>query len=371
MILGIEASRANRPQKTGVEWYAHHLIQALKKLPESAAHSWLLYSNTPLMQGLEIGSSNWHERRLPWPPKYLWTQIRLSLEMLFRPPDVLFVPAHVLPRIIPRRSVVTLHDVGFHRFPQLYKPRQVAIHEYATKDILRRASRIITVSAFSKQELMDCYQADPEKIIVTHLGIDHSRYQSMAPEAAEKILRHWLIQSPFFVFIGRLERKKNVSTLVRAFNVFKEKRDGADPTELVLVGQPGAGYEEIEQAIGESPWRDKIKIVGYVTEEEKVALLSKAIALVHPSWYEGFGLTPLEAMACGCPVICSHTASLPEVVGENNVLWFEPGDAEGLSDQLSAINDQRSTFIERGLQWVKRYTWDETARQTLEVLTRW
>ena len=173
MRIGIEASRANRSEKTGVEWYAHHLVQTLKTLPEAEDHSWLLYGNTPLAHGLERGPSNWHEVRLAWPPTYLWTQLRLSYEMWRHPPEVLFVPAHVLPRVIPRHTVVTVHDVGFARRPDLYPgfnrvpsmktsaPRH--FFEWSMRDIVKRASRILTVSEFSKAELVELYAADPAR----------------------------------------------------------------------------------------------------------------------------------------------------------------------------------------------------------------
>ncbi|MBM3205104.1 glycosyltransferase family 4 protein [Candidatus Uhrbacteria bacterium] len=373
MLIGIEASRANRPHKTGVEWYAYHLIQHLKRLPEAAAHSWLLYGNTPLTHGLEKGPSHWHERRLAWPPKYLWTQLRLSLEMFRRSPDVLFVPAHVLPRIIPKRTVVTIHDIGFHRFPQLYKPRQVAIHEVTTRDIVKRASRILTVSAFSKQELIEGYAADPDKIFVTHLGVDHDRFYPIEQEEARTYLGRWQIEAPFFLYIGRLERKKNVTTLIEAFHQFKSSRSG-DETQLVLVGIPGGGYEEIERAIERSGFADSIHILGYATENEKRALLSSATALVHPAWYEGFGITPLEAMACGCPVICSRAGSLPEVEGIENALWFQPGDAEAIARNMDHVIKDTLLGIhlrERGLAWAKQYRWEKTAEETLRLLTEW
>ncbi len=374
MLIGIEASRANRPKKTGVEWYAYHLIQELKRLPEAEPHSWLLYGNTPLAHGLEKGPRNWHERQLSWPPKYLWTQARLTLEMLVRKPEVLFVPAHVLPRVIPRKTVVTIHDVGFHRFPQLYTKKQLAYHEWSTRDILNRAERVITVSGFSKQELMDVYQADPDKIFVTHLAIDHHRFYPRSVEETERILAGWEIPDHFLMFVGRLERKKNLTTLLEAFRLYKEWAGEDDPLELVLVGQPGVGYEEIERLIQLHPANHQVQLVGYVTEEEKAALLSRATALVHPSWYEGFGLPPLEAMACGCPVICSRGTSLPEVVGIENALWFDPADAQTLAVHIDHIAHDDSTHIElqqRGLWWVRRYTWEETARQTLRLLTEW
>ncbi|HEU0050854.1 MAG TPA: glycosyltransferase family 1 protein [Patescibacteria group bacterium] len=374
MLIGIEASRANRLQKTGVEWYAYHLIQQLKSLPEAHKHSWLLYSNDSLSQGLEKGPTNWHERRLSWPPKYLWTQIRLSLEMGLRSPEVLFVPAHVLPRISPARSVVTVHDVGFHRFPQLYKPRQVAYHEWSTKDIFRRAARILTVSAFSKQEMVEFYKVDPDRIFVTHLGIDHERLVRLTEQEARKRIDAWNIPGPFFIAIGRLEHKKNITTLIEAFHLLKRHRGKGDETSLVLVGQPGAGFEEIQTRASKADIRSFVRMIGYASEEQKIALLSQAAALVHPSWYEGFGIPPLEAMACGCPVISSRASSLPEVIGIENALWFDPGDPETLAAHMDHVlrdHSTRADLAKRGSHFVRRYTWEETARQTLRHLTVW
>ncbi len=374
MLIGIEASRANRQKKTGVEWYAYHLIQTMKRLPEAEHHSWLLYSNTPLMRGLEKGPSNWHERRLSWPPKYLWTQVRLSLEMLMRRPEILFVPAHVLPRFFPSKSVVTIHDIGFHRFPQLYKKKQVAYHEWSTREIVKKAARILTVSSFCKRELVDAYQADPDKVFVTHLAIDHQRFYPRSFEESERVLSKWEVPEHFLMFVGRLERKKNITTLLEAFTIYKQWAGPDDPLELILCGQPGVGYDEIERLIKNHIATDKITLAGYITEEEKAALLSRATAYVHPAWYEGFGIPPVEAMACGCPVLCARGSSLPEVVGIENALWFDPADAQTLAEHIDHVAHDESTHIElqqRGLWWARHYTWEETARQTLRLLTEW
>lgn len=374
MIIGIEASRANRLQKTGVEWYAYRVIQELKKLPEADRHSWLLYSNLPLAMGLERGPTNWHERRLSWPPKYMWTQIRLSWEMAKRPPEILFVPAHVLPRFIPKRTVVTVHDIGFHRMPSLYKPQQVAYHEATTRDIVKRASRIITVSQFSRRELIEGYNADPARITVTHLGVDHERYRPADPAVIAAVLGRYRLAQPYLIYVGRLELKKNILTALEAFRRYKEARGVGDPMKLVFAGIPGMGFDAFQRAYHASGLGESVVFTGYVSEDEKIALLSGATALVHPSWYEGFGLTPLEAMACGCPVVCSSAASLPEVVGQENALWFEPQDVDALAQRLMEITDdreRRQTLIERGLAWVAQYDWAETARRTLPVLSEW
>lgn len=324
--------------------------------------------------GLERMPSNWHERRLAWPPKYLWTQIRLSLEMLSKPPEVLFVPAHVLPRFAPKRSVVTVHDVGFHKFPELYKPRQVTYHEWSTKDIVKSGAKIITVSEFCKREIMDGYNVPAERITVTPLGVDHETYKPSSPEAMIAMRSRLQIPEPYVLFIGRLEAKKNILVLVDAFKRHKASRGVGDPLHLVLAGLPGEGFDVIGKAIAESGCADFIHITGYISEPDKVALLSGALAYVQPSFYEGFGLPPLEAMACGAPVISSNAASLPEVVGEGNALFFDPNDPEALRAHLETVLDNaesRAVLREAGLAWAPRFRWDKTARQTLQALISW
>ncbi len=374
MLIGIEASRANRREKTGVEWYAYHVIEGIKRLREAQNHSWLLYGNEPLSFGLERGPANWHEARLAWPLTYLWTQLRLSWEMMRHPPNVLFVPAHVLPRVLPNKSVVTVHDVGFHRRPDLYKTRQIGIHEWSTKDIARRASKMITVSEFSKREIVDCYKINPSRIFVTPLGIDHTICIPAPSDVIAETLARFHIPSPYLLFVGRVERKKNVQMLVDAFLRFKDARGTGDPTQLVLAGLPGKDFDALARTIAASSVRDAIHVTGYVTENEKAALMSGATALVHPSWYEGFGTTPLEAMACGTRVVCSHAASLPEVIGEENALWFDPSDTESLEHQLHTLVDhpeQSREMVARGQAWTKRYTWEQTAEATFSILTTW
>lgn len=374
MLIGIEASRANRLQKTGVEWYAYRLIQAMKQDPMQDPHAWMMYSNTALSMGLERMPSNWHERRLAWPPKYLWTQIRLSLEMLSKPPEVLFVPAHVLPRFAPKRSVVTVHDVGFHKHPELYKPRQVSYHEWSTKDIVKSGAKIITVSEFCKQEIMDGYGVSADRITVTPLGVDHETYKPASTEVIAGMRTRLQIPEPYILFVGRLEAKKNVLALVEAFKRHKQSRGLGDPLHLVLAGLPGEGFDAIHKAIADSGFAEYFHITGYISEADKVALLSGALAYVQPSFYEGFGLPPLEAMACGSPVISSNAASLPEVVGEGNALFFDPLDVETLQAHIQTMldeSDTRTRLRDAGLAWAPRFRWDKTARQTLQTLTTW
>ncbi len=373
MVIGIEASRANRAHRTGVEWYSAHLLRALHALPQSTLHAWILYTNTPLVEDLRRWTKGWTERALTWPPKYLWTQIRLSYEMRLMPPDVLFIPAHVLPRVLAKRTVVTVHDVGFKRRPDLYKAHQVAYHDIAMRDILSSNAHILTVSEYSKQEIIALYGCAPERITVTPLGVEHEVYKPTG-EGEQELFRqkYQLSDESVFTFIGRFEEKKNMRGLIEAFFAFAER---SPKGLLVLVGQPGKRWKACLKAYGSHPAWDRVRVLGYLKEEEKVVLLSLATALVHMSWYEGFGLPLLEAMACGALVIASNTTSLPEVAGDAAFALVPPDDREQIAQALERVlalsPEERQSHVERGMQHAKRFTWKNTAEQTYLVLTEY
>jgi glycosyltransferase involved in cell wall biosynthesis len=375
MIIGIDASRANKPKKTGVEWYCFHLIQSLKKITANDGNQWILYTREPLSGGLEVLPENWYEVRAHWPPKRLWTQVRLSWEMLRRPPDVLFVPGHVLPPFRPEKSVVTIHDVGFHRLPKFYKDVQIRYHETSTRRIVKSDARIIAPSEFTGRELVDAYHADPSRIAITPLGIDHEAYKPVTdPYHVEAVLSKYHVPRPYVLFIGRLEAKKNVTGLVKAFNRFKELRGLGDPTSLILAGPQGYRYDEIKREIAASPHKDRIHEIGYVDEKDKPALLSGAAAYCQVTWYEGFGIPALEAMACACPVIASDGTSLPEVIGEGNGIFVPPDGTENFARALIRLSDDRAYADElrrRGVDRARQFTWEKTAEATLPVLTQW
>jgi glycosyltransferase involved in cell wall biosynthesis len=377
MLIGIEATRANKLTKTGVEWYAWHVIQELKKLTSGGTangNSWILYSNKVLTGGLEALPENWYEMRIKWPFPFGWTQFRLSYELSRRKVDVLWMPGSTLPRVFPAQTVVTVHDIGFHRLPKLYKPRQVHIHEHAMKEIAKKAARIITVSEFSGREIAEAYNIDPKKIAITPNGIDHDAYQPIKDfDAIEERLHRYQIPRPFFVAIGRLEAKKNIVTLIKAFTQFKTRRGLGDPYKLVLIGAPGFGVDAIRQAIENSTVKSDIMELGYVPESDIPFILNAADALVHPSWYEGFGIPPVQAMACGCPVLSSNAASMPEVCGDA-ALFFSPSEPEQLTAALARLVDEpglKEKLRIAGISRAGRYTWKATAEKTLPVLTRW
>ncbi|HSD11964.1 MAG TPA: glycosyltransferase family 1 protein [Patescibacteria group bacterium] len=364
--IGIDASRANRAQRTGVEWYSYHVIQGLKKLIPST-YRVLLYTEEPLRDGLEEHPPNWENRVLRWPPRRLWTQLRLSWEMLVRPPDLFFVPAHVVPMVTPKRTLTTLHDVAFMALPDAYRPIGRAYLTLMYRIAAARA-HILTVSEFSKGEIVRYFGADPGRITVTPLGFDAGRFGPATDDEIRARLHALGVRRPYFLFVGRLESKKNIGGLIAAFRRYRAMRPG-DEARLVLVGKSGYGYAREMRALGEA---EKLSVIqkGYVAPDDMRHLYGGATAFVFPSRYEGFGIPVLEAFACGTPVIASDVTSIPEVAGDA-ALFVNPGDPEDIARAMAKVADDpalRASLAAKGLERVKRYSWASTAEKTWNVM---
>lgn len=383
MVIGIDASRANKKNKTGVEWYSYYLIQELKKLNEARDFKFILYTPEELKGDLNILPKNWRVKILKWPVKYLWTQIRLAQEVIFNPPDILFIPSHALPifcspryirRLVKKtdriKTVITLHDLGFERFPQTYSFYQRIYLRFVYKWAVRYASKVITISEFTKKELIDLYKADPQKIEVVYLGYDSSIFQPIDDKKQiDQILEKYKIKKPYILYVGRLEKKKNITNLIKAFREISNIQYSASSIKLVLAGQPGYGYNKIKYQI--SKIKNLIEI-GYVNHQDLPYLYAGAECFVYPSLYEGFGLPILEAMASGCPVVASNTSSIPEIGGEA-ILYFRPESPEEIVKAiLKIIKDRefREMLVQKGIEQVKRYSWQKCAKETFKILTK-
>ncbi len=354
MIIGIDATRANKPHKTGVEWYSYFLIHELIQL--DPAITWRLYFNSDPEPGLQDLGPNVEYRQLRWPFTYLWTQIRLSWEMLVNPPDILFIPAQIIPLIHARKTVTTIHDVAYEVFSQdlSFKSRSyLRFAAYLAKWFCRL---ILTVSQFSKDEIIKYYGIAADKIIVTPLGIH-------PPQMISEQKRQ---RQNYLLYVGRLESKKNIAQLIEVYNKVTQTDWGRD-LELYLAGYPSRGWQEAQEKINHYGLANKVRILGWVTESEKWQLLSEARCYVHLAKYEGFGFGPLEAMAVGTPAIVNNAASLPEIVAD--AAWLvDANDVTMVVDTIgSIITDPASSqaTIERGQHRWQQFTWRVTAEKTL------
>lgn len=397
MIIGIDASQANQTHRRGTEWYAYHVIQELKKISDPADR-FILYSEEPLRDGLEDLPPHFSSKVLRWPPRFLWTLLRFSIEMMISPPDVLFSPAHTIPVWRPKRSVTTLHDVGFEIHPELYSTKRIGpeskgiqlfldfitkiitlgrysnteldYHRWSARFAISHATTILTVSEFSKREIIR-YLGKPRcGIRVIPNGIDGEAYAACDPSTLNAILQKHEISQPYFFWVGRLESKKNVLTLVQAFEKYKETT--RDATALVLAGIPGYGYDEIHEAIKRSPRKDSIHEIGYVDEKDLPLLYHAARAFILPSAYEGFGIPIVEAMAAGTPLIVSRAGSNTEIA-QDAALSFHPSSPQECADALIELTrhpDATGDRIQKGKHYAKSYSWERTAAAIYHELKR-
>jgi len=370
MIIGIDASRANRPNKTGTEWFSWHLIEEFKKIIKSD-NKVSLYTNVQLIGDLGKLPANFIEKRLAWPPKYLWTQIRFWWELLLNPPDILWVPAHTLPLLPIRRRIkviATVHDVGFKRFPELYKPAQIWYHEITMRRIKARANLILTISEFSKQEIIGFYGLDPKKIKVVHLAYDAAAYREQPTERVKAVKEKYRLASPYLLYVGRLEKKKNIANIVKAFTL---ARADHDDLKLVLAGSSGNQYEEIKKIIRDLKLEREIILPGYVDQVDLPPLIAGAAAFVFPTLYEGFGLPILEAMAVGTPVITSNTLPHTEVGGEA-ALYADPQSPAELADAIIKVLEDdgfRQSLRAKGLVRAQEFSWSRTAEKIYDIIS--
>lgn len=422
MIIGIDASRANRDHKTGVEWYSYYLIKKLAQLDDK--NQYILYTDKPLKGGLldlseqddffqsnqeikydkdgfqiiKSPFNNFKAKILNWPFDYLWTQGRLSLEMLFNRPDVLFIPAHVLPFIHPRKSIITIHDVGFKQESRLYKKEQmgpigrkkallnffvriftwgkysantVDYLSWSTEYALKYASKIITVSNFTKSELQKYYKIKKvDKIKVIYNGYNVSLCKKITDQdKVDQVLNKYGIEKPYLFYVGRIERKKNIPALIEAFALMRES-DKDIKHKLVLVGDASFGYDEVNYIIEEFDLDQDVIMTGWLEEEDLPCIYNGASAFVFPSNYEGFGIPILQAMACGVPVVASNVSSIPEVAG-GAALLFDPCDIKSIAESMKRIiKDEKlkQELIEKGHQRVSNFSWEKCAQETLREI---
>lgn len=400
MIIGIDASRANRGRKTGTEWYSFYLIQNLAVIDKT--NKYWLYSDTPptaeLMDAFK-DNPNFTFKYLKWPLYSFWTLGRLSLEMLWKRPDVLFVPAHTLPLFSPRKTVNTIHDIAFVREQNLYFSEKVktkiagsrrlvnflvkviTLGKYRSDSVdylywstafaLRHAKKIITVSDFTKQEIVSLYpKTKIQKISVVHNGYNNEIFRPLNDsEKTQAVLDKYDIRQPFFLYVGRLEKKKNTPALIEAMSLVRENNPEIKE-KLVLIGNASFGFDEVKYVIEEFDLNNDVYIPGWVSEQDLPYIYNAATAFVFPTKHEGFGIPILESLACGLPTIASDIPVLREIA-EDAVLYFDQNNKHSIAEAMVRIvKDEalRKELITKGLTQSGKFSWHQCAMETLKEI---
>ncbi len=364
MIVGVDASRAARAQRTGTEGYAYFLIHALIDLAVERGHRLRLYFNEPPQLELFPPAVEVEQVVIPFPR--LWTHGRLAWELWQRPPDVFFTPAHVIPFAYRRPSVATVHDLGYHHFPEAHTWGQLVYLRWSTRHNGRAARFVIADSLATQTDLMRFYRVPEEKICVVYPGVDPGLYAVKDKTAVASVLQKYGITPPYLLYLSTLQPRKNVLRLIRAY-----VQSGV-PHQLVIAGKKGWLAEPILNEIFHLDMATAKRIIlpGYVPDEDKGALLSGATALLYPSLYEGFGFPVLEAHVCETAVLTSSTSSLPEIA-RHSALLIDPLDTDDIAGGIQRLATDaalRADLIQKGKERVKQFTWPKSAAQVMDLL---
>jgi glycosyltransferase involved in cell wall biosynthesis len=365
MLIGIDASRATVQQRTGTEGYSYHILRGL--IEQGEKHSFRLYFRDTPSPDLLPDASNVDIRVIG--QKRLWTHMGLGPTVRRERPDVLFVPSHVVPwpdtGSVP--SVVTTHDLGYLHYPDKHPLIERLYLDWSTRHSATTARKVIAVSNATKQDLIAFNNIPEQKIRVIHSGIDNRLRPVDNRMQINALCQRLGINGPYILHVGRVQSRKNLAKLVEAF---AEIRDVLPDLKLVLAGREVGGQRAVMRRVKQMGLEKQVVLPGYVSDEDLPALYSGASVYGFPSLYEGFGFPALEAMACGTPVVCSNTSSLPELVGDA-ALTVAPTDAHAFGEALARLLTDaslRATLVERGLARAGQFTWAAAAHATLNVL---
>jgi glycosyltransferase involved in cell wall biosynthesis len=314
------------------------------------------------------------------PGKFLPNPLYRLISTLFPVPYPWFIKTNadishffnfIIPPFVPGKKIVTIHDMAFRQFPETVRAKTKFMLRLNLRKTIKRADLIVTVSEFSRQEILNFYNYPAEKIKVIHNGVDpliyHERVRDEQKDAMQKLRTKYGIGGKYILYLGTIEPRKNLERLIKAYALVKSRH--ADFPLLVLAGGKGWLYDGIFRTAKESRLENQVIFTGYVSDEEKPPLLAGAEMFCFPSLYEGFGMPVLEAMACGTPVLVSNNSSLPEVAGDAAVLVnaYSIEDMASSMERLYFDGELRRQLREKGIERAKKFTWQNAAKQLYDL----
>lgn len=359
-------------QGAGIGQYVRSLVSALLA-QDSSNHYMLISSGRPTQKHPFPKADNVQGRGLFIPDRYLnilWYRLRFPLYANYftGPVDIYHGLDFALPPLRGNiRRVVTVYDLAFLEHPEMAVPSLVVYLNKVVPEALANADVVAAISHATKEALIKHYHVPAEKITIIPCGAGPQFQRITDPVLLEETRRKFDLPQPFVLSVGTLEPRKNHLGLIRAFHQVLQKTDVS--VLLAIAGGKGWIYEETQRIVSELKLEDKVRFLGRVSEQELITLYSLADVFAFPSFFEGFGIPPLEAMACGTPVVTSNTSSLPEVAGDAALL-VDPHDISAIADALLVLveNEQlREELRRKGYVQAQRYTWSRAATKMLTV----
>ncbi len=371
MIIAIDGYEANVDRRVGIGRYAYEVLRNIYLLEQKTAtnkHTVRFRIYLPKKPRLDMPKETyWWQYRIVRPRRF-WTFFSLPLRLLLDRPgaDVVFSPTHYIPRFFAIPRVMSIMDLSYLEYPQLFRKKDLHQLVHWTAYSVARASRIFTISEFSKHAIIEAYHVPADRVVVTHPGF------SMDTKPIKlDVQKKYKLPSSYILSVGTIQPRKNYTLLIEAFAKYV-KAHGDEKTDLVIVGKKGWLYEPIFQAPKKFGVENRVKFLSFVPDSDLPSLYANAQCFCLPSLYEGFGLPVLEAMASGCPVVVSNSSSLPEIAGKAGI-YVDPQDVDSIVAGLHAAISERNTpegkrRIADGIEQMKKFTWEQAAKETLKIL---
>ncbi len=370
MILGFDGNEANIVNRVGVNEYAFQIITNLQKLSENDENELklIVYLKEDPLSDLPKETQNFKYKVIKG--EGVWILKKLMPDLFFSSdkPDVFFSPSHYIPPMASMPRVCAIMDLGYLKFSGQFKKFDFWQLTVWSAISIFISKAIIAISNSTKNDIVRHYPFAKDKIYVTPLAYDIKRFNdNISSIDVRRIKNRYSIVSDYVLYLGTLKPSKNIEGLIEAFS----KLSNENEIKLVIAGKKGWMYESIYKKVKDLGLPDRVIFTDFVSEADKPGLIAGAKVFVLPSFWEGFGLDILNAMACGVPVVASNAGSLPEIVGDAGILVDpeSPDDIfRGIKDVLSAPPSQYNKMVEKGLARVKRFSWEECARQTLKII---
>lgn len=371
MIIGIDGNEANIKDRVGVNTYAYEILKNIQKLQGTAGkkHVFIVYLKSQPLDDMPEETANFKYKVISG--RGLWIITKLIPYLLTNTDkvDIFFSPSHYVPVFTTIPKVCSIMDLGYLDFSEQFTKKVFWQLRLWTAISIFVSKGVIAISKSTMKDIVRHYPSAVGKVEVAYLGYDEERFNVKVSDLdVRRIKSKYSIVDDYVLYLGTLKPSKNIDGLVSAFaNI----ADGLGNTKLVIAGKKGWLYKNIFDKVDELGMKDKIIFTDFVSEEDKPALIRGSKVFVLPSFWEGFGLDVLSAMACGVPVVASNVGSLPEVVGSAGELvdpYSIDSIANGVKKVLSMTKNDYNRLVLKGLEQVKKFSWAGTAQETIRIL---